>query len=172
MRANFDADVNNDIYREKLVAMNRTAKVVSGGRIFRFSALVVVGDGAGNVGFGTGKSKEVPEAIKKATEDAHRNMIYVEMNGDTLHHMIVAEHGASKVFMKPASEGTGIIAGNAMRAVFEVLGIKNVLAKSIGSTNPINVVRATVKALKAISTPEAVAEKRGKTVAQILGETK
>lgn len=170
MKANqFETEVGADVYREKLVAMNRTAKVVSGGRVFRFGALVVVGDGNGRVGFGLGKSKEVPLAIQKATESAHRNMVHVDLCGDTLHHMIVAHHGASKVFMKPASQGTGIIAGNAMRAVFDVLGVKNVLAKSIGSTNPVNVVRATIKALTSIATPESVAEKRGKTIAEILG---
>lgn len=170
MRAELEVENSGDNYTEKLVAMNRTAKVVSGGRVFRFAALVVVGDGNGRVGFGLGKAKEVPIAIQKATESAHRNMVQIELRGDTLYHMITAQHGASKVFLKPASEGTGIIAGSAMRAVFEVLGVKNVLAKSFGSTNPINVVRATIRALTSMETPESVAEKRGKTVAEIMGE--
>jgi len=172
MRAEAELESTNDGYREKMVAMNRTAKVVSGGRVFRFAAVVVVGDGNGRVGFGLGKAKEVPVAIQKATESAHRNMVNVELRDGTLYHMITAQHGASKVFIKPASDGTGIIAGSAMRAVFEVLGVKNVLAKSFGSTNPINVVRATLKALSSMETPETVAEKRSKTVAEILGEEK
>jgi small subunit ribosomal protein S5 len=172
MRAEAELESTNDSYREKMVAMNRTAKVVSGGRVFRFSALVVVGDGQGRVGFGLGKAKEVPVAIQKATESAHRNMVHIDLCGDTLHHMIKAQHGASQVFIKPASAGTGIIAGSAMRAVFEVLGVKNILAKSFGSTNPINVVRATIKALIAMETPESVAEKRGKNVAEITGGEK
>ncbi len=170
MRAEAELESTNDGYREKLVAINRTTKVVSGGRVFRLSALVVVGDGNGRIGFGLGKAKEAPIAIQKATESAHRNMIQIDLCGDTLYHMITAHHGASQVFMKPASQGTGIIAGSAMRAVFEVLGVKNVLAKSYGSTNPVNVVRATLKALTSMETPETVAEKRGKTVAEILDE--
>ena len=162
------ANETDDLFQEKLVSMRRTAKVVKGGRVFGFDALVVTGDGNGRVGFGRGKSKEVPLAIQKATENARRNMVSINLNKSTLHHTIVAEHGASKVFMKPASDGTGIIAGNAMRAVFEVVGIQNVLSKSNGSTNPINVVRATINGLKNMATPETVAEKRGKTVAEIL----
>jgi len=169
-RVEAELESTGDVYAEKLVFMNRTTKVVSGGRVFRFSAGVVVGDGKGRVGFGTGKSKEVPLAIQKATESAHRNMVSIDLCGGTFHHMITEQHGASKVFIKPASEGTGLIAGSAMRAVFEVLGVKNVLAKSFGSTNPVNVVRATFKALTSMATPESVAEKRGKTVAEILGE--
>lgn len=155
---------------EKLVAVNRVAKVVKGGRIFSFTALTVVGDGQGRIGYGRGKAREVPAAIAKAMEQAKRNMVRVELkDGHTLQHPVKANHGASTVFMQPASQGTGIIAGGAMRAVFEVLGVKNVLAKSYGSTNSVNVVRATVKALTDMSSAEAIAAKRGKTVEQILG---
>ena len=155
--------------QEKLVAVRRVAKVVKGGRIFGFSALTVVGDGKGRVGFGRGKAREVPAAISKAMEDARRNMRSVNLKGVTLQHPIKARHGAAKVYMQPASEGTGIIAGGAMRAVFEVLGIRDVLAKCIGSNNPVNVVRATVKGLNQMSDPESVAAKRGKRVEDILG---
>lgn len=159
-----------DNINEKLVSVNRNAKVVKGGRIFSFAALVVVGDGNGRIGFGRGKAREVPNAIQKAMEDARRNMHRVQLKGTTLLHAITVRHGASKVFMRPASEGTGIIAGNAMRAVFEVLGVKNVLAKCIGSSNPVNVVRATIKGLRQMASPEMIAEKRGKTVKEILGK--
>ena len=157
-----------DLFQDKLVSMRRTAKVEKDGRVFGFDALIVTGDGNGRVGFGRGKSKEVPLAIQKATENARRNMIEINLNGTTLHHPMVATHGASKVFMKPASDGTGVIAGNAMRAVFEVVGVQNVLAKCIGSTNPINVVRATINGLRTMANPEAIAEKRGKTVEEIM----
>lgn len=163
-----DSITGNEDLLEKLVAVNRVAKVVKGGRQFGFAALTVVGDGNGKVGFGRGKAREVPVAIQKAMEDARRNMISVPLNGDTLQYAVTAEHGAAKIFMQPASEGTGIIAGGPMRAVFEVVGINNVLAKSIGSTNPINVVRATVKGLQSMASPEQIAAKRGKTVEQIL----
>ena len=133
-----------------------------------FSALVVTGDGEGRVGYGRGKALEVPVAIQKASEAARRNMVQINLKGNTLQHPIKARHGASKVIMLPASEGTGVIAGNAMRAVFEVMGVENVLAKCIGSTNPINVVQATIKGLMDMSNPEAVAAKRGKTVEEIL----
>src|SRR3989304_5825671 len=159
---------NEDLI-EKLVAVNRVAKVVKGGRIFGFTAVTVVGDGNGKVGFGRGKAREVPAAIQKAMEKARQNMISVPLNGDTLHYSINAEHGAAKVHMQPASEGTGIIAGGAMRAVFEVVGIRNVLAKSIGSPNPVNVVRATVKGLKEMTSPDLIAAKRGKTIEEITG---
>ncbi len=159
----------NEGLQEKLVQVNRVAKVVKGGRIFGFTALTVVGDGNGKVGFGRGKAREVPAAIQKALEAARRNMVSVELNGNTLQHPIKANHGASKVFMQPASEGTGIIAGGAMRAVFEVAGVQNVLAKCYGSTNPVNVVRATVNGLAAMNSPEDVAAKRGKSVEEILG---
>lgn len=159
----------NEGLQEKLVQVNRVAKVVKGGRIFGFTALTVVGDGNGKVGFGRGKAREVPVAIQKALESARRNMVSIELDGTTLQHPIKANHGASKVYMQPASEGTGIIAGGAMRAVFEVAGVQNVLAKCYGSTNPVNVVRATVKGLSAMHSPEDVAAKRGKTVEEILG---
>ncbi|MGI9229449.1 MAG: 30S ribosomal protein S5 [Gammaproteobacteria bacterium] len=159
----------NEELLEKLVAVNRVAKVVKGGRIFGFTALTVVGDGNGKVGFGRGKAREVPLAIQKAMEKARRNMASVPLNDTTLHYAITATHGAAKVYMQPASEGTGIIAGGAMRAVFECVGIHNVLAKSIGSTNPINVVRATVKGLQAMASPERIAAKRGKSVEDITG---
>ncbi len=155
--------------QEKLVQVNRVAKVVKGGRIFGFTALTVVGDGNGRVGFGRGKAREVPVAIQKAMEQARRNMINVQLDGNTLQYPVRAAHGASKVFMQPASEGTGVIAGGAMRAVLELAGVQNVLAKCYGSTNPVNVVRATVKGLAAMQAPEDVAAKRGKTVEDILG---
>lgn len=154
---------------EKLVAVNRVAKVVKGGRIFSFSALVVVGDSNGRFGFGFGKAREVPVAIQKAMEDARKSMILITLNKHTLYHEIVGRHGATKVFMKPASEGTGIIAGGAMRAVFEVMGVQNVLAKCIGSTNPVNVVYATLDALKRMTSPESIAKKRGLSINEVLG---
>ena len=155
-------------YIEKLVQVNRVAKTVKGGRIFTFTALTVVGDGKGRVGFGRGKSREVPAAIQKAMEAARRNMIQVDLNGTTLQYPMKSVHGASRVFMQPASEGTGIIAGGAMRAVLEVAGVQNVLAKCYGSTNPVNVVYATFKGLKNMQSPESVAAKRGKSVEEIL----
>lgn len=154
--------------QEKLVQVNRVAKTVKGGRIFGFTALTVVGDGKGKVGFGRGKAREVPLAIQKAMEAARRNMIQVELNGNTIQYPIKANHGASKIYMQPASEGTGVIAGGAMRAVLEIAGVQNVLTKCYGSTNPVNVVRATFKALKEMKSPEDVAAKRGKTVEEIL----
>lgn len=163
-----NAAESGDGLQEKLVAVRRVAKVVKGGRIFGFSALTVVGDGKGRVGFGRGKAREVPAAISKAMEDARRNMRNIKLNGTTLQHAVVARHGAAKVFMQPASEGTGIIAGGAMRAVLEVLGVRDVLAKCIGSTNPVNVVRATVKALGNMYDAESVAAKRGKRVEEIV----
>jgi small subunit ribosomal protein S5 len=164
-------DVKSDGYIEELVHVRRVAKVVKGGRIFGFSALVVVGDGHRRVGIGIGKSREVPAAIQKATEAAKRNMITIELNNDTLFHEVKAKHGSSMVFMKPASEGTGIIAGSAMRSVFNVIGVKNVLAKVVaGSSNPINVVRATLKALTSIHSPDWIAAKRGKSVQEIWRE--
>lgn len=154
---------------EKLVAVNRVAKVVKGGRQFGFTALTVVGDGSGRVGIGRGKAREVPAAIQKAMESGRRNLVRVPLKGATLQYAITARHGAATVYMQPASEGTGIIAGGAMRAVFEVLGVRDVLAKCIGSSNAINVVRATIKGLAGIVDPETIAAKRGKTVAEILG---
>ncbi|MEM7018828.1 MAG: 30S ribosomal protein S5 [Pseudomonadota bacterium] len=164
---NYDASKGDDL-QEKLVHVNRVAKVVKGGRIFSFSALTVVGDGNGRVGFGYGKAREVPLAIQKAMESARKNMRKVDLDGATLQYPITARHGAAKVYMQPASEGTGIIAGGAMRAVFEVLGVRDVLAKSIGSSNPNNVVRATVKGLVDMTNPAQVAAKRGKAVEDIL----
>ena len=158
----------NEDLQEKLVAVNRVAKVVKGGRIFGFAALTVVGDGNGCVGLGRGKSREVPLAIQKAMEDARRNMVSVSLNEGTLHYPVSAEFGAARVYMQPASEGTGIIAGGPMRAVFEVVGVHNVLAKSNGSTNPINVVRATIEGLKLMSSPEYIAAKRGKKVEEVV----
>jgi small subunit ribosomal protein S5 len=143
--------------------------VVKGGRIFGFTALTVVGDGAGRVGLGRGKAREVPVAIQKAMENARRNMEDIALNEDTLQYAIVGEHGAAKVYMQPASQGTGIIAGGPMRAVFEVVGVHNVLAKCIGTTNPVNVVRATISGLRNMSSPESMAAKRGKTVSEIRG---
>jgi small subunit ribosomal protein S5 len=160
----------NEELLEKLVAVNRVAKVVKGGRIFGFAALTVVGDGNGKVGFGRGKAREVPVAIQKAMDKARRNMVSVPLtDNNTLHYPINARHGAAKVYMQPASEGTGIIAGGPMRAVFECVGIHNVLAKSNGSTNPVNVVMATIKGLESMSSPEQIAAKRGKTVEEITG---
>lgn len=167
--ASFDQTTKSDGMQEKLVAVSRNAKVVKGGRIFSFAAITVVGDGNGRIGIGRGKAREVPIAIQKALEAARKNMQRVVLKNGTLYSEISGKHGATKVFMKPASEGTGIIAGGAMRAVCEVLGIKNVLAKIIGSTNPINVVRATLKALQSVTTPEYIAAKRGKTLEEMTG---
>lgn len=160
---------NNPELAEKLIAVNRVSKVVKGGRIFSFTALTVVGDGAGRVGFGYGKAREVPAAIQKAMEQARRSMVNVDLQGNTLQHPIKGRHSGSKVYMQPASEGTGIIAGGAMRAVLEVAGVHNVLSKCYGSTNPINVVRATIKALANMKSPSTVAAKRGLSVDEILG---
>jgi len=158
-----------DEFVEKLVAVNRTAKVVKGGRQFGFTALTVVGDGAGRVGFGFGKAREVPVAISKAMAQARKNMIGVSLRNDTLHYAVKGTHGATRVLMLPASEGTGVIAGGGMRAVLECAGIRNVLAKSYGSRNPINVVRATISALGSVRSPEDIAAKRGKTVEELTG---
>ncbi|WP_136248662.1 30S ribosomal protein S5 [Halomonas borealis] len=155
--------------QEKLVQVNRVAKVVKGGRIFGFTALTVVGDGNGRVGFGRGKAREVPVAIQKAMDQARRNMVKVNLKGGTLQYPVKARHGASKVYMQPASEGTGIIAGGAMRSVLELAGVHDVLAKCYGSTNPVNVVRATVNGLTAQRSPEDVAAKRGLSVEAITG---
>tara|TARA_B110000444_G_C18578351_1_gene472745 strand:- start:50 stop:562 length:513 start_codon:yes stop_codon:yes gene_type:complete len=159
---------NSEGLQEKLVQVNRVAKVVKGGRIFGFTALTVVGDGNGKVGFGRGKAREVPVAIQKAMEAARRNMIQVELSDGTIQYPIKASHGASKVYMQPASEGTGVIAGGAMRAVLEIAGVHDVLAKCYGSTNPVNVVRATFNGLKEMASPDDIAAKRGKTVEEIL----
>lgn len=169
MASNIDSSQSADGLNEKLIAVNRVAKVVKGGRQFGFTALTVVGDGAGRIGFGYGKAREVPTAIQKAMDKARRNMQRVPIKGATLQYAVTARHGAARVHMLPASEGTGIIAGGPMRAVFEVLGVKDVLAKCLGSRNPINVVRATIKGLAAIDSPERIALKRGKSVQEIMG---
>ncbi len=161
-------ETNTDNLIEKLVAVNRVVKVVKGGRQFSFTALAVVGDGEGKVGFGYGKAREVPLAIQKAMERARRDMVRISLNEGTLWHPIKSGHSGSRVYMQPASEGTGVIAGGAMRAVFEAVGVHNVLAKSVGSNNPINLVRATMKGLQAMVSPEQVAIKRGKPVEEIL----
>lgn len=168
----YDLSTKSDGMLEKLLHVNRNAKVVEGGKIFSFSAYVVVGDGKGRIGLGSGKAREVSVAIQKAMESARKSVIKIELNGVTLQHKVVASHGASKVFMQPASKGTGIIAGGAMRAVFEVLGVQDVLAKTIGSSTPINVVRATIKGLQAMHSPRYVADKRGKRISEILWSTK
>ncbi|MDO6460085.1 30S ribosomal protein S5 [Granulosicoccaceae sp. 1_MG-2023] len=167
--SNVEAGNSNDGYIEKLVAINRVAKVVKGGRQFGFTALTVVGDGNGKVGFGYGKAREVPLAIQKAMEKARKNMRTVNLNDGTLQYPLKGYHGAARVYMQPASEGTGIIAGGAMRAVFEAVGVRNVLAKIMGTNNPINVVRATVEGLTSMQSPESVAAKRGKSVEEIRG---
>ena len=166
----YNDQVNEEGIQEKLVQVNRVAKVVKGGRIFSFTALTVVGDGNGRVGYGRGKAREVPLAIQKAMEAARRNMVSVDLKGTTIQYPISARHGASKIFMQPASEGTGVIACKTMRAVLEVAGVHNVLAKCYGSTNPVNVVRATFKGLQTMRAPESVAEKRGLTVDEIMGK--
>lgn len=161
---------NKDNFIEKLISVNRVTKVVKGGRIMAFAALTVVGDNDGGIGMGKGKSKEVPVAVQKSVNDAKRSMVKVSLNNGTVHHDVSAKHGSTVVFIQPAKEGTGIIAGGAMRQVFDAVGIRNITAKVRGSTNPYNVVRATIKALEKMSTPSDIAAKRGKTVADILGE--
>ncbi len=160
----------DDGMREKMVAINRVTKVVKGGRIMGFAALTVVGDGDGGVGMGKGKSREVPVAVQKAMEEARRKMVRINLKDGTLHHTVTGRHGATKVLMSPASAGTGVIAGGPMRAVFEVMGVTDVVAKAIGSTNPYNLVRATLHGLLGMSTPAEIAEKRGKSIAEVLGK--
>ncbi|TAJ50550.1 MAG: 30S ribosomal protein S5 [Nevskiaceae bacterium] len=155
--------------KEKLVATNRVSKTVKGGKHFSFTALTVVGDGAGRVGFGYGKAREVPQAISKAMDQARKNMVTVPLRGHTIQHEVIGTHGATRVLLRPASDGTGVIAGGAMRPMFEVAGVQNVLAKTYGSRNAMNVVRATVDAIKKMSMPSEIAAKRGKTVEEILG---
>ena len=154
---------------EKMISINRVTKVVKGGRIMGFAALTVVGDGDGRVGMGKGKSKEVPVAVQKAMDEARRKLVNINLNKGTLHHTVIGRHGAAKVYMQPASEGTGIMAGGAMRAVFEAVGVHNVLAKCIGSSNPYNVVRATLNGLQAVNSPSEVASKRGLSIEEIQG---
>lgn len=163
-------DINIDDLREKMVAINRVTKVVKGGRILGFAALTVVGDGDGGVGMGKGKAREVPVAVQKAMDEAKRSMIKVKLKNGTIYHPIIGTHGAAKVYMQPAPEGTGIIAGGPMRAIFEVMGMHNILAKCIGSTNPYNVVRATLQGLYAMNTPSMIAAKRNKTIEEIYGQ--
>src|SRR5512135_2421931 len=163
------AEDRGDGLIEKMISVNRVTKVVKGGRIMGFAALTVVGDGDGRVGMGKGKSKEVPVAVQKAMEESRRKMIKVNLKNGTLHHAVIGRHGAAKVFMQPASEGTGIIAGGAMRAVFEAVGVHNILAKCIGSSNPYNVVRATLNGLQALNSPSEIAAKRGKSIEEITG---
>ena len=158
-----------DGLREKMVAINRVTKVVKGGRVLGFAALTVVGDGDGSIGMGKGKSREVPVAVQKAMEEARKKMVKVQLRNGTLHHAVMGRHGASKVYMQPASEGTGIIAGGPVRAVLEVMGVANILAKCIGSTNPYNIVRATINGLTEMNTPAEIAAKRGKSVEEIQG---
>ncbi|TNF09800.1 MAG: 30S ribosomal protein S5 [Bacillota bacterium] len=155
-------------FEERVVSINRVTKVVKGGRRFRFAALVVIGNKQGQIGFGTGKAAEVPDAIKKAVEDAKTNMINVPIVGTTIPHQITGNYGAGKVFLKPASEGTGIIAGGAVRAVFELAGVNDILSKSLGSSTPINMVRATFAGLKELRTAETVAALRGVDVSELL----
>jgi small subunit ribosomal protein S5 len=158
---------SDDGFIEKLVAVNRVSKTVKGGRQFTFTALTVVGDGAGKIGFGYGKAREVPVAIQKSMEAARKTMISIDLNDGTLWHAVKSGHGAARVFMQPASEGTGVIAGGAMRAVMEAIGVKNVLAKAVGSRNPINLVRATIKGLSSMQSPSLIAAKRGKTLEEV-----
>ncbi|OWT75048.1 MULTISPECIES: 30S ribosomal protein S5 [Alcaligenaceae] len=160
---------NDDGLREKMIAVNRVSKVVKGGRTMSFAALTVVGDGDGRIGMGKGKAREVPVSVQKAMEQARRGLFKVALKNGTLFHTVVGQHGASKVLISPAPEGTGVIAGGPMRAIFEVMGIRNVVAKSLGSSNPYNMVRATLNGLRASMTPSEVAAKRGKTVEEILG---
>ena len=167
--AKVEAEERTDGLREKMVAVNRVTKVVKGGRILGFAALTVVGDGDGGVGMGKGKSREVPVAVQKAMDQARRKLIKINLKNGTLHHAVIGKHGAATVFMQPAAEGTGIIAGGPMRAVFEVMGVTNVLAKCHGSTNPYNVVRATLNGLIEMKRPSEIAAKRGKTIEEIFG---
>ncbi|MGC9162426.1 MAG: 30S ribosomal protein S5 [Thiomonas sp.] len=165
----FANEARDDGLREKMIAVNRVTKVVKGGRILGFAALTVVGDGDGRIGMGKGKAREVPVAVQKAMEQARRNMVKVPLKGGTLHHRVDGQHGAANVIMMPAVQGTGIIAGGPMRAVFEVLGITDIVAKAHGSTNPYNMVRATLNALGKMHSAQEIAMKRGKTVEEILG---
>lgn len=160
---------SSDGLQEKLVNVRRVAKVVKGGRVFGFTALTVVGDGEGRIGYGVSKAREVPIAIQKSLEQARKNMRKVYLKGDTLQYPVTSRTGAAKVYMQPASDGTGIIAGGAMRAVFEVVGVHNVLAKCIGTNNPINVVRATIDALTSMRDAKSIAAKRGLSVDQVTG---
>jgi len=163
------SEQRDDGLKEKMIAVNRVTKVVKGGRILGFAALTVVGDGDGRVGMGKGKAREVPVAVQKAMDRARKGMSRVSLRNGTIHHTVEAKHGASRVMLTPAPEGTGVIAGGPMRAIFEVVGIRNIVAKSHGSTNPYNLVRATFAALDALNTPAEIAAKRGMTVEELLG---
>ena len=163
------AEEKDDSLREKMVSINRVTKVVKGGRILGFAALTVVGDGDGSIGMGKGKSREVPVAVQKAMDEARHKMNKVPLKNGTLHHTVVGKHGAATVLMQPAPVGTGIIAGGPMRAVFEVMGVTDIICKCLGSSNPYNVVRATIQGLLKVSTPSEIAAKRGKSVEEILG---
>ena len=169
MQNKVQSEERDDGLREKMIAINRVTKVVKGGRILGFAALTVVGDGDGGIGMGKGKSKEVPVAVQKAMDEARRKMFKVSLRSGTLQHTVVGQHGASRVLISPAKDGTGVIAGGPMRAVFDVMGITNVVAKSLGSTNPYNLVRATLNGLESMNTPAEIAAKRGKSVEEIRG---
>jgi small subunit ribosomal protein S5 len=169
IQARVGAEQRDDGLKEKMISVNRVTKVVKGGRILGFAALTVVGDGDGRIGMGKGKSREVPVAVQKAMDEARRKMIRVSLRGGTVHHAVEGRHGASRVYIAPAPAGTGIIAGGPMRAMFDVLGVTDVVAKAHGSTNPYNLVRATLNAFTRMSTPADIASKRGKTVEEILG---
>ena len=168
MQTKMQNEERDDGLREKMIAVNRVTKVVKGGRILGFAALTVVGDGDGRIGMGKGKSKEVPVAVQKAMDEARRKMIKVLLRKGTLQHSVIGQHGASRVLISPAKDGTGVIAGGPMRAIFDVMGVTNVVAKSLGSTNPYNMVRATIDGLSKMSTPAEIAAKRGKSVEDIL----
>jgi small subunit ribosomal protein S5 len=159
----------DDGIKEKMIAVNRVTKVVKGGRILGFAALTVVGDGDGRVGMGKGKSREVPVSVQKAMERARRGMVRIPLKNGTVHHPVEGRHGAARVILAPAAEGTGVIAGGPMRAIFDVIGIRNIVAKSHGSTNPYNMVRATLNALSKLRTPSEIAAKRGKSIEEIFG---
>ena len=163
------AEKPDDGMREKMISINRVTKVVKGGRILGFAALTVVGDGDGRIGMGKGKSREVPVAVQKAMEEARRRLTKINLKNGTVHHTVIGRHGASTVMIQPAPEGTGIIAGGAMRAVFDVMGVSNIVCKSHGSNNPYNIVRATINGLLQVTTPSVIAAKRGKSVEEILG---
>jgi len=167
--AKHETEDRGDGLVEKMISVNRVTKVVKGGRILGFAALTVVGDGDGRIGMGKGKAREVPVAVQKAMEEARRKMVKVQLKDGTLQHAVMGRHGASKVYMQPASQGTGIIAGGPVRAVLEVMGVSNILAKCIGSTNPYNIVRATINGLTEMNTPAEIAAKRGKSVEELLG---
>ena len=167
--AKFEAQQKDSEYQEKVVAINRVSKTVKGGRINKFAALVVVGDGKGNIGFGLGKSGEVPDSIRKGIEDAKKNMMHVSLKGTTIPHEIIGKFGAGRVLLKPAAPGTGVIAGGPVRAVVETVGIKDIRTKALRSNNPCNVIRATLNGLSLLRNAEEVAETRGKTVKEILG---